>query len=65
MRARGQEDNVKHLWHGTSGTNPKMIMDSQREGFDSTYASEGLWGRGIYTAVNAKYSDDYRHTIDV
>ena len=31
-------------------------------GFDIKYAREGMWGRGIYFAVNASYSHTYAHT---
>jgi len=38
------------LWHGTSETDPKIIIESQ-EGFDMRYGREGcMWGRAVYFA---------------
>ena len=47
------------LWHGTSETNPQFIISGQ-EGFDMRYGREnGMWGRAVYFAQNAKYSYSY------
>ena len=44
------------LWHGTSGTDPVEVI-LKGNGLTTAYASDsGLWGRGIYFAVNANYS---------
>ena len=56
-------DNVKHLWHGTRATDPKLIISKDKEGFDANFSSEGMWGKGFYAAVNASYSNDYRHRV--
>ncbi len=37
-----------------------MIINGE-EGFDIKFANEGYWGRGIYFARNASYSDNYSH----
>ena len=50
---------MKYLWHGTNYTDHKLIINGD-EGFDMTYSEHGMWGRGIYFAVNASYSHNYR-----
>ncbi|MDR3547318.1 MAG: hypothetical protein P4M11_03410, partial [Candidatus Pacebacteria bacterium] len=52
---------VMSLFHGTRGTDPSAIYNGYYEGFDMQYARDGLWGKGMYFAVNASYSDDYAH----
>lgn len=52
----------KDLWHGTRNTHPKEIYEAFDEGFDLQYSNDGMWGRGLYFAVNAKYSVAYSHT---
>jgi len=47
------------LWHGTSNTDPSLIYAGLEECFDMQYANDGMWGRGLYFAVNASYSDGY------
>jgi hypothetical protein len=43
------------LWHGTSKTEPSLLYE--KEGFNIAYSDDnGLWGRGLYFAVNANYS---------
>ena len=49
--------NEVYLWHGTSSTDPYAIFSGDRCGFDLRYANDGLWGRGIYFAATAWYSD--------
>ena len=46
------------LFHGTRGTNPESIYKGT-DSFDLRCSSGGMWGRGIYFAVNASYSDSY------
>ena len=53
--------NEKTLFHGTRGTDPEKIFDSE-EGFDMRFSSDGLWGRANYFAVNSSYSNAYAHT---
>jgi len=44
------------LWHGTSGTHPKIIYQSIK-GWKVNYAGEGnLWGKGLYFSQDAAYS---------
>jgi hypothetical protein len=44
------------LWHGTKATDPKNIWEST-DGFLINFSNQGMWGRGIYFARNASYSD--------
>jgi len=46
------------LWHGTRDTPPDRVYNDS-VGFDITYASDGMWGRGLYFASNAQYSHGY------
>ena len=48
------------LFHGTSGTNPEDIYKGT-DSFDLRCCSGGMWGRGIYFAVNASYSNGYAY----
>lgn len=48
------------LFHGTKENPPENIYNNEM-GFDIKYASKGMWGRAIYFAYNAKYSDGYAH----
>ena len=54
----------KHLFHGTRKTDPKVIYSGDA-GFDVGHSEIGLWGLGIYFAVNASYSDRYAHAKNV
>ena len=49
------EVNEKNLFHGTNQTDPEYIYDGVI-GFDMRHCSGGMWGFGIYFAVNASYS---------
>ena len=52
-------DIVKLMFHGSSGTDPKLIYGSEY-GLDNRYSSDGcMYGRGIYLANNSKYSLSY------
>jgi hypothetical protein len=51
------------LWHGTRKTDPAEIY-SGKEGFDIKYSSNGLYGKGLYFAKDANYSDDFCHKYD-
>jgi hypothetical protein len=42
------------LWHGTSSHEPKQVYT--KDGLNINYANAGMWGKGIYFAVNANYS---------
>ena len=39
-------------------TDPSLIYKGE-EGFDIKFSSAGLWGKGIYFAERASYSDQY------
>ena len=57
MSRRNNQVNERLLFHGTRATDPKKIITSEK-GFDFRYSSEnGLWGKGLYFAVKASYSD--------
>lgn len=51
----GRQLKVLQLWHGTGKTDPRVIIKSE-SGLNINYANDGLWGKGIYFAVNANYS---------
>lgn len=48
------------LFHGTSGNNPEVIYRGT-DSFDLRCCTRGMWGRGVYFAVNASYSDSYAY----
>ena len=50
----------KHLFHGTSQTDPEVIYSGDA-GFDVGHSRVGMWGPGNYFAVNASYSHRYAH----
>eukprot|EP00347_Sterkiella_histriomuscorum_P006231 403353563 len=50
------------LYHGTRGTAPKSIYDSE-EGFNMLFSSGGMWGQAIYFAQNSSYSDGYKYAV--
>lgn len=52
--------NQKLFWHGTSYTHPEKIY-STLEGFNIGFSRSGLWGKGLYFAETAKYSDKYSY----
>lgn len=52
--------NERTLFHGTSRTSPETIV-RDAVGFDPRFSAPGLYGRGSYFAVDAAYSDKYRH----
>ncbi len=58
----GTKPKVMELFHGTSSASPALIYNGFYEGFDTQYSADsGYWGRGVYFAVNASYSDSYTH----
>jgi hypothetical protein len=50
----GGNPNELRLWHGTSATDPRVILASE-SGFDERLASSGFYGPGIYMAEHARY----------
>lgn len=59
--AAGRAVAIKHLFHGTSATAPKVIYDTV-SGLDSR-VGKGMWGQGTYYAVNSSYSVNYAHPL--
>eukprot|EP01047_Picozoa_sp_COSAG01_P037451 COSAG01_NODE_2976_length_6765_cov_22.300480_4_plen_768_part_00 len=51
------------LWHGTGNLNPEVIYKDRQDGFDMRHAKEGknLWGRGLYFAEKAAYSNNSKY----
>lgn len=56
-RTEGRAVAIKHLFHGTRGTDPRVIYDTDT-GLDSRVGG-GMWGQGTYYAVNSSYSVNY------
>lgn len=52
-----------YLWHGTRTATPESIYcNKSGEGFDVTYSNDScMWGKGVYFAKTAKYSNDYAY----
>jgi len=48
-------ENELQLFHGTGTTSPTAVYSSE-DGFDMRFGTGGMWGNGIYFAVNASYS---------
>lgn len=58
---KGKNVNERWLYHGTSSTDPEKIYNGEY-GFDIRFSQKGMWGIGIYFAVNASYSKNgYAH----
>ena len=45
------------LWHGTRETDPVDILNSET-GFDANIGRPGFYGKGIYLAEYARYSNE-------
>ena len=61
-----EEDKIEiemSLFHGTFVTDPSTLIEWE-EGFDMRFSKEGLWGRGIYFAVKASYSNNYAFELN-
>lgn len=57
----GEEVNRKFLFHGTRQNPPEKIYGNFDTGFDLQYANYGLYGKGLYFAENASYSNGYAY----
>mmetsp|Transcript_18062 Transcript_18062/g.25797 ORF Transcript_18062/g.25797 Transcript_18062/m.25797 type:complete len:344 (+) Transcript_18062:43-1074(+) len=57
----GKEPNSVSVWHGTRGTHPLTICRDKYDGFKMQHSRQGMWGRGIYFAEDAGYSNRYAH----
>ena len=56
-------DFLRLLFHGTCATDPSLIYDSE-EGFDFRFAKEtGMFGTGIYFALDPAYSHLYAYKV--
>ena len=53
---------TKWLYHGSSGVDPKLIYKSE-EGLDLRFSDKGMWGHGVYLAVNSETSDRFSHPV--
>jgi hypothetical protein len=58
------------VWHGTGnplssggGIHPAVIYSDRQDGFMMQHSAEGMWGRGLYFAHDARYSDSYAFDI--
>jgi hypothetical protein len=49
------------VWHGTRTTDPRGIYEDRQDGFMMQFSNGGMWGRGIYFAENASYSNTYSY----
>ena len=49
---------TKWLYHGSSGVDPKLIYESE-EGLDLRFSNKGMWGHGVYLAVDSYVSDRF------
>ena len=58
-----QSPRERHVWHGTRSNDPKVVYKDVQAGFMMQYSAQGMWGRGLYFAENAKYSNDYAWTL--
>lgn len=69
--AGGGEPKEVCVWHGTGnplrsgdGIHPRVIYEDRQDGFMMQHSSEGMWGRGIYFARDARYSDSYAFALE-
>ena len=68
--AGGGEPKEVCVWHGTGspwgsgdGIHPRVIYEDRQDGFMMQHSSEGMWGRGLYFARDARYSDSYAYDL--
>ena len=60
-KVNGAEPNEVSVWHGTRSHDPKLVYEDVQDGFMMQYCESGMWGKGIYFAERASYSDSYVH----
>ena len=53
---------MKHLFHGTRQTDPKLIFGTE-DGLDIRFSNSGAYGNGIYFANNSHYSSNYAYPV--
>eukprot|EP01043_Picozoa_sp_COSAG02_P023572 COSAG02_NODE_1263_length_13548_cov_13.881627_7_plen_443_part_00 len=68
--AGGGEPKEVCVWHGTGnplspgdGVHPQVIYSDRQDGFMMQYSAQGMWGRGLYFAHDARYSDGYAYAL--
>ena len=59
----GRDPNEVSVWHGTSQHDPKGIYEDRQDGFMTQHSGNGMWGRGLYFAEKASYSNQYAHKL--
>ena len=59
---KNTNDIMKHLFHGTRATDPKLIFATE-DGFDIRFSNAGAYGNGIYFANNSQYSSNYAYPV--
>ena len=58
----GKVPHEEEVWHGTAAAKPEAIYKDIQDGFMMQKSSESnMWGKGIYFAKNASYSNNYAH----
>mmetsp|Transcript_18057 Transcript_18057/g.25788 ORF Transcript_18057/g.25788 Transcript_18057/m.25788 type:complete len:298 (+) Transcript_18057:227-1120(+) len=57
----GKEPNSVSVWHGTRDLDPMTLCKDAQDGFMMQYSRQGMWGRGIYFAECAEYSNRYAY----
>ena len=61
---RGEANvNESHFWHGTGTTDPEVVLRHQA-GLDPRFSTGGFYGRGVYLADSACYSNNDRYAFD-
>lgn len=60
-KVNGKEPAERAVWHGTRSHAPSLVYEDKQDGFMMQYCESGMWGKGIYFAENASYSDSYAH----
>ena len=61
--AGGRDLAEESVWHGTSVHDPALIFRDEQDGFMMQHCVQGMWGRGLYFAENASYSQKYSHGL--
>lgn len=59
----GKSALTMNLFHGCRHKRAEQIIKSD-EGLDPQYSGTGMWGKAVYFATNAKYSNDYAHRFN-
>ena len=69
--AGGGDPREVSVWHGTGnplsagdGVHPATIYADRQDGLMMQYSAEGMWGRGLYFARDARYSDSYAFDLE-